>query len=78
MIKPGQQALHKFCDYRKLLADMDPDDQMAAIVASNYRLLKSGLIKWEDIVTPNRVRDFREVVTEKNLTVQEMVNHGVK
>jgi hypothetical protein len=78
MVKPGQQAQHEFCDYRKLLDAMPEHDKAAAIGASNYRLLKSGLATWEDIVTPNRVRDFREVVAKKKLTVKQMVAHGVK
>jgi hypothetical protein len=57
---------------------MPEHDKAAAIGASNYRLLKSGLVKWEDIVIPNRVRDFREVVAKKNLTVKQMTDHGVK
>ena len=57
---------------------MPESEQAAAIGASNYRLLKSGLAKWEDIVTPNRVRDFREVVARNKLTVDQMVKHGVK
>jgi hypothetical protein len=78
MIKPGQEAPHEFCDYRALLDAMPEHDKAAAIGASNYRLLKSGLAKWEDIVTANRVRDFREVVAKKRLTVKQMVAHGVK
>jgi hypothetical protein len=77
-IKPGAKAPQPFCDYRKLLDAMSPADQAAAIGASNYRLLKSGLAKWDDIVTPNRVRDFREVVARNRLTVDQMVKHGVK
>ena len=77
-IKPGQQAQHEFCDYRKLLDDMPESEKATAIGASNYRLLKSGLAKWEDIVTRNRVRDFREVVARNRLTVKQMTDHGVK
>ena len=78
LIPPGESAPHSFCDYRELLDKMSEADQAAAIGASNYRLLKSGLASWEDIVTKNRVRDFREVVARKKLTVAEMVKHGVK
>ncbi len=78
MIKPEQQAPYPFCDYRELLDKMPPDQQRAAIGASSYKLLKSGLATWEDIVTPSRVRDFREVVAKKRLTVDQMVKHGVK
>jgi hypothetical protein len=76
-IKPGGQALHDFCDYRKLLDGMSEAEKTAAIGKSNYRLLKSGLATWDDIVTPSRVRDFREVVAKKKLTVDQMVKHGV-
>ncbi len=77
-ISPGEKAPNPFADYRQILDNMSPADQAAAIGASNYRLLKSGLAKWDDIVTPNRVRDFREVVARKRLTVDQMVQHGVK
>jgi hypothetical protein len=78
LVKPGQQAQHDFCNYRELLDGFDEAQKTAAIGASNYRLLKSGLAKWDDIVTPNRVRDFREVVARNNLTVKQMTDHGVK
>jgi hypothetical protein len=78
MIKPGAKAPYPFCNYRELLDGFDDSQKAAAIGASNYRLLKSGLATWEDIVTPNRVRDFREVVAKKRLTVDTMVKHGVK
>jgi hypothetical protein len=78
LIKPGAEASKPFCDYRELLDSMDDSQKVAAIGMSNYRLLKSGVVKWEDIVSPNRVRDFREVVAKKKLTVEEMVRHGVK
>jgi hypothetical protein len=77
-IKPGAEAPHEFTDYRELLRNMPHDQQVAAIGASNYAMLKSGLVKWEDIVTENRVRDFREVVANKRLTVKELTSHGVK
>jgi hypothetical protein len=78
MVKPGAEAQHDFCNYRELLDGFDEAQKTAAIGASNYRLLKSGLAKWDDIVTPNRVRDFREVVARNNLTVKQMTDHGVK
>ena len=78
LISPGQKAPEPFCNYRELLDNMSDADKTAAIGASSYRLLKSGLATWEDIVTPNRVRDFREVVAKKKLTVKQMVDHGVK
>jgi hypothetical protein len=77
LVKPGADAPHEFVDYRKLLDGFDESQKTAAIGASNYRLLKSGLATWDDIVTPNRVRDFREVVAKKRLSVETMTKHGV-
>jgi hypothetical protein len=77
MIKPGADAPHEFVDYRELLDKMPPAEQAAAIGASNYKLLKAGVVKWEDIVTRSRVRDLREVVAKKKLTVEEMTKAGV-
>ncbi len=76
-IKPGQKAQHAFVDYRELLDSFDDAQKTAAIGASNYKLLKSGLAKWDDIVTANRIRDFREVVARNRLSVETMVKHGV-
>src|SRR6516164_5070153 len=77
-IEPGEKAPFDFVNYRELLAKMPHDQQVAAMGASNYKLLESGLVQWEDIVSENRVRDFREVVARKRLTVKEMTAHGVK
>jgi hypothetical protein len=77
-IKPDAKAQNPFCDYRELLDKMPQAEKTAAIGASNYKLLKSGLATWDDIVTPHRVRDFREVVAKKHLSVEQMVKHGVK
>jgi hypothetical protein len=78
LIKPGQTAPHDFVDYRELLENMPQSEKRAAIGASNYKLLQSGAVKWDDIVTPSRVRDFREVVANKRLTVKQLTDSGVK
>jgi hypothetical protein len=77
LIKPGQTAPLPFVDYRELLDGFDQSQKSAAIGASNYKLLKSGLATWEDIVTPNRVCDFREVVSKKRLSIETMTMYGV-
>jgi hypothetical protein len=70
MVKPGAEAPHECVDYRKLLDGFDESQKSAAIGVSNYRLLKSDLATWDDIFTPNRVRDFREVVARNQLSVE--------
>jgi hypothetical protein len=76
-IPPGKEAAEPFTDFRKILDDMPPGEQQAAIGTSNYKLLKEGVVEWKDIVTPSRVRPLREVVALKRLTVEEMERAGV-
>ena len=76
-IPPGQQASEPFVDFRQILDQMPHDQQVAAIGASNYKLLDKGVVQWKDIVTPSRVRSLREVVAIKQLTVAEMTAVGV-
>jgi hypothetical protein len=73
----GAEAPHEFADFREILDAMDHADQVAAIGASNYRLLKEGVVEWKDIVTPSRVRDLREVVANKRLSIKTMVDAGI-
>lgn len=74
----GAAAPNAFVDFRDVLENMSHADQVAAIGASNYRLLREGVVKWTDIVSPNRVRDLREVVANKRLSVKTMVDIGIK
>ena len=77
-IKPGGEAPNAFVDFRDILDGMPHDQQVAAIGASNYKLLKTGVIEWKDVVTPGRVRDLREVVANKRLSVKTMTDAGVR
>ncbi len=76
-IKPGADAPNPFVDYREILDNMPHDQQVAAIGASNYKLLKNGVVDWKDIVTPSRVRPLREVVAIKKIPVKIMTGVGV-
>jgi hypothetical protein len=77
-IAPDATSVHPFVDFRDLLDAMPHDQQVAAIGASNYKLLKEGIADWKDIVTPMRVRSLREVVSIKKLSVKRLVDAGVK
>jgi hypothetical protein len=77
-IAPLKRAPEPFVDYRKLLEAMPRSQQAAAVGASNWKLLEAGVVQWEDVVTPARVRDLREVVSRKKLSVKAMVDAGVK
>jgi hypothetical protein len=41
------------------------------------RLLEHGLAGWEDVVTPDRVRDLWEVVRRRKLTVDQLRAAGI-
>jgi hypothetical protein len=49
----------------------------AAVGRSNDRLLRAGLVAWDDVVTPERVRDLWEVVRRRQLTVEQLRKAGV-
>jgi hypothetical protein len=72
-IKPGQRALLPFCDFRKLLDEMDDAGKQRAIGITNYRLLTSGLVEWKDIVTSNCVIRLDWVMQRKRLSVAQIV-----
>jgi GNAT superfamily N-acetyltransferase len=67
-----------FIDYQEELRKLGPVAQRNAMGASNWRLVESGLAKWEDVVTKGRVRDFREVADRLDLSVDRMVRAGVR
>lgn len=75
-VRPGASA-RPFVSFRELLHGLDPAQQTAAIGRANYQLLESGVVKWDDIVTPTRVRTLTEVVAARKLDVASMTKAGV-
>jgi hypothetical protein len=78
LVAPGDFAPEPFLDFRELLSKMPRSDQAAAIGASNYRLLRRGLVKWEQIVTPYRVRSFREVMILGEVGAKAAIDAGIR
>lgn len=76
-VKPNSSAI-PFLDYQEELRRLGPVAQRNAMGASNWRLVESGVAKWDDVVTKGRVRDFREVAHKLNLSVDRMVKAGVR
>ena len=74
---PGDRS-RPFGDFREILDGMSHEQQVAAIGASNYKILEAGLASWQDIVKPSRVLDLKEVVYAKGLTVSQMTRAGVQ
>lgn len=77
LLLPGDTSA-EFVDFRSVLAGLGHDQQVAAVGASNYRLIEQGVVTWEDVVTPTRVRDLREVVAREKLSVQALADAGVR
>lgn len=77
VVAPYADSPFPFADFLAILNRMPEAQKTAAIGASNYRLLHAGLVQWDDIVTPERVRSLAEVVARNGLTVAAMVAAGV-
>jgi hypothetical protein len=77
LILPGQDA-QPFVDFRKLLDAMPEDQKAAAVGVSNYRLIQHKVVSWQDVVTPSRVRDLREVVAREKLSIDTLTGAGVR
>lgn len=76
LVAPGATA-EPWVDFRKMLDEMSAGQRREAVGASNYRLLKRGVVQWDDVVTNTRVRSFREVVARKRLTVPDLKSLGI-
>ena len=78
VVRPGATAPHPFCDFRELLDNMSHRNQVAAIGASNYALLRAGVVDWKEIVTRYRVRTLREVIAINKVSEKTALAAGVK
>lgn len=77
LIKPGQQAPKPFVDYQALVAKLDRPQQAALMGVSNFALWRSGAVKWEQIVTPGRIRSLREVMDLADISIKRAIKAGV-
>jgi hypothetical protein len=73
---PGDTS-QPFANFREVLRDLDPHQQAAAVGSANYRLIEAGVVRFEDVVTEGRVRDLREVVSLKGLSLEALETAGV-
>jgi hypothetical protein len=77
-VQIGAAAPEPFVDFRKVLADLPHDQQVAAIGASNYKLLSAGVVEWDEIVTQYRVRTLREVLALNKVSLETALKTGIK
>lgn len=60
-----------------MIAGLDHSQQSVVVGRANLTLIERGVVQWSDVVTPSRVRDLREVVALKKLSIRSMVDAGV-
>jgi hypothetical protein len=75
-IYPGGES-DPFVDFRAEIEKLDPEERVHVVGAANYRLLKKGVVSWDDIVTEGRIRSLCEVVSIRNLDVNELLDAGI-
>ena len=76
-IWPGESAV-PFVDFRAKIAELDRTQQSRVVGRANLDLIESGVLQWDDVVTSNRVRTLREVVSREKLSIDAMVKAGVQ
>lgn len=57
---------------------MSHSDQVAAVGASNYALLRAQVVSWSEVVTRYRVRTLREVLALNKVSLKTALAAGVK
>ncbi len=76
-VPPGATA-QPFEDFQKFIGNLTERQQKDAVGASNWKLIENKVVKWEDVVSPTRVRTFHEVARDAKLSVADMVKNGVR
>jgi hypothetical protein len=67
-----------FVDFREKIRELDRDQQGRICGVAALKLVEAGTVQWNDVVTSNRIRSLREVVSRQKLTVRQMTDAGVK
>jgi hypothetical protein len=77
VVKMGQTAPHPFCDYQKLILGLDAPEQVKVMGAGNFKLWQAGVVPWDKIVTPSRIRPLHQVVALEKLSIKAMTKVGI-
>ena len=75
-VYPGQSS-EPYRDWRDDRRARAPERDKV-VGKANMQLIDAGVVKWTDVVTSNRVRLLREVVSREKLTIDQMTGAGVK
>jgi hypothetical protein len=59
------------------LRRVPPAARAELVGVNNLRLLRAGLVTWDDPAGDDRVRDFAETVRSRQLSVDQLVAAGI-
>lgn len=76
LVKPGELA-EPFVDFREEVRKLDEKERTRVVGKANLQLIEAGIVGWDDVVTPSRIRDFRDVVLLQDLDAKDLKRAGV-
>lgn len=65
-------------DFQEIIEGLPEDQQNKVVGKSVKQLIDADIISWGDVVTSNRVKLLREIVSIKKLTIDDMTGAGIK
>lgn len=74
-VKPGATAA-PFVDFMEVLNSLPTDQQKRVVGVGNLDLIETGKVKWEDVVTPGRIRTLSEVIAREGLSIKDLRSAG--
>jgi hypothetical protein len=76
LVKPGELA-EPFVDFREEVRKLDDKERTRVVGKASLRLIESGVVGWDDVVTPTRIRTFQDVVYLNRLTAKNLKRAGI-
>jgi hypothetical protein len=64
-------------NFQDIIDSLPPDQQKKVVGSSNKKLIDAGIVTWGDVVTSNRVKLLREIVSIKHLTISDLTGAGI-
>lgn len=64
-------------DWYDIVDSLPPDQQKKVVGSSNLKLIEAKVIDWGDVITSNRVKLLREIVSIKKLSISDLTGAGI-
>lgn len=64
-------------DFQEIIDSLPPDQQKKVVGSSNLKLIEAKVIDWGDVITSNRVKLLREIVSIKKLSISDLTGAGI-